>query len=71
MEVEQEQDYSKLSELLRQIGKTSSSVQDTNAIYNRAFEAYQRKQKKLQALKEQIADKEKCRFEISCFSPCY
>lgn len=67
MEVELEQDYSKLSELLRQLGKTSSSFQDTNAIYNRTFEAYQRKQKKLLFLKEQIADKEKRRFEISCF----
>lgn len=62
--LELEQDYSKLSELLRQLGK-SSSVQGTNATYNHAFEAYQRKQKKLQALKEQIADKEKCCFEIS------
>lgn len=67
MMVELEQDYSKLSELLRQLWKTSSAVQDTNAIYNRAFEAYQRKQKKLLSLKEQIADKEKRRFEINCF----
>ncbi len=67
MEVELEQDYSKLSELLLQLGKTSSSVQGTNAIYTRSFEAYQRKQKKLLSLEEQIADKEKRRFEISSF----
>lgn len=64
--VELEQDYSKLSELLRHLRKTSSSVQDTNAIYNCAFKAYQRKQKKLQAMKEKIVDKEKRHFEISC-----